>query len=149
MLHVPATEFVGFAIDTPAPAAAPKLPKLHPWQYLRLRREAAGLSVDDVATRLSPRLATRSDCAAFVRLLETRNYTARKMRPIKRLASVIPLDVNVYRQLASGDRDRDPPICRTCGASYWDPGRRGKLGILEWAADGKCTGCADEQAAAA
>jgi hypothetical protein len=125
----------------PAPATPPaEAPRLRPAAYLRLRREAAGLSVEDVATMLAPAFADRAAARAFVRLLEVDLVVARKARPIERLATCYPLDPAVYYQLAGPTPH--PRVCQNCGCSQWDACHHEQYGPCSWATPTRCSQCA-------
>lgn len=144
MFHPTAASFAGAITAEP-----PFGPPMQPWDYLRLRREAARLSIDDVARRLSPRIATRTEAAALVTFFETRGVRVRQNRTLALLSNIYPFDPGVYRQLAHEPADRHPPVCHGCGSSYWDRERGGERVRLDWAAPLTCSGCADDQAKAA
>lgn len=92
-----------------------------PANYLRLRRKAAGLTIEQVAERLMPRVGFRPMVVAFLRILETDGSTARHRDHIDRLTAVFPLDPDVYYQLVNEPADRLPHICSGCGCSAYDP----------------------------
>ncbi|MDF2495194.1 hypothetical protein [Sphingomonas sp.] len=105
-----------------------------PSLYLRLRREAAGLSRIQVAQRLydiqikrvfgdrRPRRLYDSvaQALATVRQLEAPGAYARYRPMIDFLGGVVPLDVDVYHQLRNEPADRHPLVCRGCGCSMHD-----------------------------
>ena len=124
---------------TPVPFA---MPPMSAAQYLRLRRTAAGLSIDDVAARLAPRIADRAEAAGLVRSLETPERYARARSTVDRFAAIIPLDPDVYFQLVEEPADRHPTICRGCGCSEGCP-CTGDRGICSLALSTLCTSCAD------
>ena len=136
MLHLPKSSF-----DQRAAFGATALPPLKPAQYLQLRREAAKLSIDDVATALAPRIFDRPAAASLVRLLETPGFTARYGRTLQRLAKIFPFDPGVYRQLADEPADRHPRVCRSCGCSHWDPYPGDAMGNCVWQTPTMCTRC--------
>lgn len=131
MMHSP-------ILPTTAPPAE-EAPRLRPAAYLRLRRQAAGLSVEDVATMLAPTFADRAAARAFVRLLEVDLVVARKARPIERLAACYPLDPAVYYQLAGPAPH--PGVCRGCGASAWHSWDDEQRGPRRWATPTLCSYC--------
>ncbi|MDT8758261.1 hypothetical protein MZO42_06085 [Sphingomonas psychrotolerans] len=94
---------------------------MSPARYLQLRRRAAGLTVDQAAERLVSAERDRREVRAMIRLLETPGTVARLRATIDTLAEAIPLDPDVYRQIATDPVDRHPPICRGCGCSHNDP----------------------------
>lgn len=113
------------------------LRSVSPSEYLRLRRKAAGLSIADAASLIAQgsRAIDAQEAAALIRLLETPGVRARRLDPIWVIAVAYPVDPDVYQQLARGDADRHPTLCRVCGCSKYDnPG--------DWYAPTLCTGCA-------
>lgn len=95
--------------------AAPLIPAA----YLRLRREAAGLTRRQVAMALASEAGERSTALDLVMALETPGNTARRPETLDRLSAVFAFDPDVYRQLAT-DPANHPWICRGCGCSRQD-----------------------------
>lgn len=133
---------------------------LKPADYVRLRRQAAGLSRRDVASRLAALAlqpmfqgATRmvrlpeDEALALIDQLETPGVRARHRATIAAIAAVIPVDVDVYRQLALDPPERHPTICRGCGCTPNDP-CTGEDGVCSIGLRGTCTRCADQAEAA-
>jgi len=118
------------------------LPPLTAAQYLRLRRTAAGLSIDDVATSLAPQIADRTEAADLVRSLETPGRFARARSTVERFAAIFSLDPDVYFQLIEEPAERHPTVCRGCGCSDGCP-CTGDRGICSLALSSLCTRCAD------
>jgi hypothetical protein len=102
------------------PRARLPLVVMKPWRYLKLRREAAGLSVDDVATQLAPKMRDRSAAADLVRQLEREGFVARHPETLERLRSAFAFDPDVYRQLATEPVSRHPRVCHRCACSESD-----------------------------
>lgn len=123
-------------------AVAAVLAPLTPAAYLTLRREAAGLTIAQVAERIAPRLQDRVDAALLIDMLETPGCKARDRDTINRLRAVFPFDPDVYFQLATEPADRHPRVCRGCGCSHWDP-CDGPDGTCAWSTDASCTRCAE------
>jgi hypothetical protein len=113
-------------------------------RYLRKRREAAGLTIADVAARLVPLELDR-------RLWRTEeaNCVGMSRRDISLLRGVFPFDPAILRRLIEGDESDQ--ICRRCGCSEQDacsdqhPG----AGIFfvepvgcHWVAHDLCSACA-------
>ncbi len=92
-----------------------------PANYLRLRRKASGLTLEQVAERLMSRAGFRLMVVAFLRVLETDGCTAKHRDHIERLTSIFPLDPDVYFQLVNDPADSLPRICSGCGCSAYDP----------------------------
>lgn len=111
-----------------------------PANYLRLRRKAAGLTLEQVAERLMPRAGFRRMVVAFLRVLETDGCTAKHCDHIERLTSVFSLDPDVYFQLATDPTDSLPRICSGCGCSAFDPCRHGDE-VCGFAASDACNRC--------
>jgi hypothetical protein len=143
MLHTP-----NFGRTVPRPVAPHSAPSsahapLTPAAYVALRRKAAGLSVEQVAERLSRRACDQAEIRALVRQLETPGITARHVSSLDILRDAFPLDPNVYFQLAFEPVDRHPRVCRGCGCSHWDLCDRGEAGSCTWASEEICTRCTD------
>lgn len=129
---------------------------MKPDGYLRLCREASGMTLEQVAHRLaanrdgaamrdtaerSANLATPvAPAIDLVRALETPGNVARLATTLDALSAVYPFDPGVYRQLATEPADRHPRICRGCGCSEWDARDTMSEG-LAWASDTACTRC--------
>jgi transcriptional regulator with XRE-family HTH domain len=103
------------------PAPAP----MDPGTYLRKRREAAGLSIDDVARMLG---ATPGEIAAAQNLLRIfeRDNLGDVNSIVDRLPAVFAMDADVYHALClhAFDPDTDAPlpqVCRVCACSWNDP----------------------------
>lgn len=115
---------------------------LSPAAYLKLRRLAAGLTVEGLAELIAPRHTDRSEARALVRCLETEGVRARNRETIDLLADHFRIDPDVYHQLATEPPSRHPLICRGCGCSEYDP-CSGPKGVCGWASLRACTRCAD------
>ncbi|KAA9020762.1 hypothetical protein [Sphingobium limneticum] len=121
---------------SPAPT-----PVIHPWDYVAMRRRAAGLSVGQVAQALGGRAYER-----HLRLLET---TGMRISIVADLNVAMPFSDDVYRQLADLPPHQHPRLCQRCG---WD--ERTEVpdcadGFTSWSRDDTtiCTRC-ERQAAA-
>ncbi len=119
-----------------------------PANYLRLRRKAAGLTLEQVAERLMSRAGFRPMVIAFLRILETDGCTAKHRDHIERLTSVFPLDPDVYFQLVNDSPDNLPRICSGCGCSAFDFCRHGDdvCGFVASDACNRCTSAARQAA---
>ena len=126
----------------PAPSV---LSPLSPAGYLRLRRKAAGLSVETVARRISAN--NQDEARALVCLLETEGTKARYRETVEGFADAFPIDVDVYMQLRDTPGDQHPRICRGCGCSEWDPCVAGDgTHTCAWHGLATCTRCVGEPA---
>lgn len=126
-----------FTLPAKAHEAPPPGP-LAPWWYIRLRREAAGLSHAQVAEKLIRHAGEFDMALRLLRELETPGITARLSRTISRLAACFPLDPSVYAQLASEPAERHPRVCHRCGASEWDADDFRGDGPLRWTGNSLC-----------
>jgi hypothetical protein len=113
---------------------------LTPAAYLRLRREAAGLSIRAVAGMLARKADDVAPAIDLVTVLEVPGNTARRAETLDSLRDVFPFDPDVYRQLGSEPPHLHPRICRGCGCSHWDPCGDGQ-DACGWATDTACTRC--------
>ncbi|WP_278984582.1 hypothetical protein [Sphingobium yanoikuyae] len=118
------------------------VPVMQPWDYVTMRRRAAGLSIEQVAQALGGRAYER-----HLRLLETPGM---RVRILADLNTVLPFSDDVYRQLADLPPHQHPRLCQRCG---WDehsdvPDRAD--GLTTWSrADATiCTRCEQRQEAA-
>ncbi len=118
-----------------------------PGDYLRLRREAAGLSIEDVAARIetAPHVPHR-DRAAWLKAIENgiaplSNGSAILLRFMFRFDPVV-LDTLAAR--VSGYEVEVPAICRLCGCSEFDACGTARAPCA-WADEAKsvCDGCAN------
>ncbi|USU08923.1 hypothetical protein NF700_00940 [Sphingomonadaceae bacterium OTU29MARTA1] len=121
-------------------AAAADSAPLTPAAYLRLRREAAGLTERRVAGMLARKAEDVTPAFYLVHVLETPGNVARKAETLESLRDVFPFDPDVYRQLATEPAHLHPRICRGCGCSHWDPCGDGQ-DACAWATDTACTRC--------
>lgn len=139
MFHSPITR----CQEAPAPVEQ-LLPPLTAADYLRLRREAAKLSIPAVAAALVSTTADRGQAAAFLRLIETPGARVSRHDTLLRLQAIFPFDPAVYGQLIDEPADRHPQICRGCGCSYWDPCDEDGRGPCAWSSATSCTRCVPE-----
>ncbi len=113
-----------------------------PGAYLRLRRDAAGLSVRDVATSL-PTDPSKSEHerADWIGLIE-RDETPATLHTIAALRRVFPFDLEILEALAVAHLDAIPvalAICLKCGCTEDDACPGG----CWWHAPGLCSACID------
>jgi hypothetical protein len=119
---------------------------LKPASYIRLRREAAGMSLRTVAGMLARNAGEVAMALDLVHALETPGNTARRPDTLDALRSIFPFDPDVYRQLATEPAENHPRICRGCGCSHWDPCVSDEHGACAWATDTACTTCLPDTA---
>lgn len=123
--------------------------------YMRLRRAASGMSRRDLAYRLSSavrphylvsaaaQIPALDEAMALIDMLETDGARARYRWTLEAIAWFIPLDVDVYQQLAAEPDDRHPQVCRGCGCTEGDIAGTG------WAVSNLCVPCLKRDAALA
>lgn len=116
-------------------------PVIYPWQYVGMRRRAAGLTIDQLAARLGGRVHVR-----HLRALERPGL---RFVDIADLGSVISFSAAVYRQLADLPAHQHPRLCSDCG---WDahtdqPDRHDGLTTWSEHAPDRCTRCEQTNAA--
>ena len=109
-----------------------------PGRYIRLRREAARLTVCEVETELHGDVAHLSACLAFLEADRVKATYA----DARLLGRVFPISAAIVSELACGG---NPPICQSCGCSEFDPCDEGGRGCA-WASHGRCTSCPAETA---
>lgn len=108
--------------------SAPAKPKgMTPGDYIRLRREAARLSIDDVAGMVSDRAAAAASVKVRLEALEANDpMSAAELTLVDDLIGAFPFEPAVYWMLvgrhAGGDADAPiPGVCRVCGCTWADP----------------------------
>lgn len=110
-------------------AHSPAVPTpMTPWDYLRLRRVAANLSrvrlVDMIMLagskpyrRHTRRLLTQAKVMAWLELIETPGTRILDRTHLDLLALVLPIDADVYHQLATEPAERHPTLCGSCAVA--------------------------------
>jgi hypothetical protein len=130
MLHFP-------LFGESAPEAA-----LAPAAYLRLRRQAAGLSIHDAAARIATGPEELRRMIGLLRRLETPGRTALFRGTIENLRAAFPLDAAVYWQLAEDPLDRHPRVCLGCGCTAHDACSADDGTSCTWSTPLRCSRCA-------
>lgn len=129
---------------------------LTPAAYLRLRRAAAGVSIPQLAEAMiayrrrrlgakvaaHPAYATARDAVDLIELLERDGTRAMQRRTIEAVAACVPLDIDVYFQLADEPAGRHPRVCRGCGCSSHDACHHDSYGSCAWTSPTQCSHCA-------
>lgn len=120
-------------------------PVMTPGTYLRKRREAARLSIADVAAKIStiPRMAEhiRMD---WLELIESDQMPA-TFYTIVALHQIVPFSIDALVALSVEGREA-PQLCRICGCSDLDPCQVGSAGFTcSWVPNDStlCTTCVD------
>lgn len=112
---------------------------LTPGQYLRTRREAAGLSIADVAERIAtvPRWAQHLR-RGWLAQIESDQMPA-SFNTIVVLHQVMQFDLGVLVAL-SAEGVEAPRLCVVCGCSEADP-CVGHAGPCSWISKDRCSAC--------
>lgn len=131
--------------QAPAPSpglfnAAP-LP-VQPWDYIRLRRQAAGLSIEQAARHFSQSDERLPACIANIRSFETAGVRVKNIEGMK-LDRAVPFDPSVYVQLRDDPPSTHPRLCSGCGCSSWTACHCSDGGECR-IEDGLCTRCREK-----
>ncbi|HEX7856011.1 MAG TPA: hypothetical protein VF503_20200 [Sphingobium sp.] len=92
---------------------------IHPWDYIRMRREAAGLTIDQIAPLFYANEDHRADVIRNIRAMEQPDF--KPPYPGYDAADMLrafPLSTEVYRQLHEDPRFH-PRLCLSCGWDEW------------------------------
>ena len=113
-----------------------------PGTYLRLRREAAGLTMDDVVMLITPDEA-RWPLALLLTFAIEIDEVLPSSSELQSLRFAYPFDRYVFRQLV-GRLDPKPEICGVCACTALDPCASETGDTCGWAtpAHDLCTACA-------
>ncbi|PZU67493.1 hypothetical protein [Sphingobium sp.] len=115
--------------------SATDTPVIQPWDYVAMRRNAAGLSIEQLAKALGGKIYER-----HLRAIETPGLRFREIAP---LARAMPFSATIYRQLADLPPHQHPRLCQRCGwDAYTDqPDSDGDLTAWSRQDDALCTRC--------
>ncbi|WP_103730670.1 hypothetical protein [Novosphingobium sp. HII-3] len=96
----------------PAPLPAPVMP----WDYVRMRREAAGLSIEEASKPFWHRPEHRADVERNMAQIEAVGFRVKRLWDMSR---AFRLNLTIYRQLCDTPPDQHPRLCRACGWDEW------------------------------
>jgi hypothetical protein len=88
-----------------------------PWEYVRLRRKAAGLTIEQAARPYWCHPEHRADAERNIRRLEEPDYRLSGHFRFADMSRSFPFSVDVYRQLCLLPPHQHPALCHKCG---WD-----------------------------
>lgn len=110
-------------------------PIIQPWDYVAMRRRAAGLSIEQVAAALGGKAYER-----HLRMLETPGI---RIKIVANLSSVLAFSEDVYRQLADLPPHQHPRLCANCGWDDHTDQPDGKDNLTTWSREDPaiCTRC--------
>lgn len=122
-----------------------------PGRYLRLRRQAAGLTIEQAAVRIAPRPSRWHDTAKAIEALEAGDPGLDGSPShilAHQLLTAFPFNLLVWEILEEHRLDPDselpvPRICTACGCTWTDPCRidRGLNCAWRSVAQDLCTAC--------
>lgn len=99
-------------IDEPKALA----PIVMPWDYIRMRRESAGLSIAQAARPFWHHAEHQADVERNMRRIETVGFRVQRLWDMSRS---FRLNLTVYRQLCDTPPDMHPRLCLACGWDEW------------------------------
>jgi hypothetical protein len=114
-----------------------------PWDYVSMRRQAAGLTIAQAARPYWHRAEHRADVERNLATLESVGFRLQRGFYVVDLSRSFPVSVDVYRHLCVTSPDRHPRLCLACGWDEWTPqfDRDGQDVTWSTADPQLCTGC--------
>lgn len=101
-------------LDDPAPV--PIAPVVMPWDYIQMRRLAAGLTIEQASKPFWHREEHQADVERNMRQIETVGFRVKRLWDMSRS---FRLNLTVYRQLCDTPPDMHPHLCLACGWDEW------------------------------
>jgi hypothetical protein len=123
--------------------AAPAPGPMKPGEYIRLRREAAGLTIPQAAKHFYKNPDHRADVEANLRTIELPHVKA-KPHVSETLSRAFPFDDGVYRQLCEDPPEFHPTLCRGCGCDAHNTCHNRDGSDCTITVDGVCTACIEK-----
>lgn len=117
-------------------------PPIRPWEYVRMRRRSAGLTIEQAARPFYKRDEHREDVETNLRMLERPGVRVKRIRDLD-LIRAFPFDPAIYNQLADDPANHHPRLCRRCGWDEWAGGTDREGSDLRWSEERPdfCTRC--------
>lgn len=104
-------------LDEPDTAPPPPLPApVMPWDYIQMRRKAAGLSIEQASKPFWHHKEHRADVESNMARIETVGFRVKRLWDMSRS---FRLNLTVYRQLCDTPPEQHPRLCRACGWDEW------------------------------
>lgn len=97
----------------------PARPVVMPWDYVRMRRKAAGLTIAQAAAHYWKRPEHQADVERNIAELETVGYRMQQHFFGADMSRAYSFSVDVYRQLCDTPPDQHPRLCLACGWDRW------------------------------
>jgi hypothetical protein len=128
-------------ITADAGADAAALEPIKPWDYLRLRREAARLTIAQAARPFWKNPAHQEDVERILEGFEQQGAIMDHW-VAETINRAFPFDPLIYRQLAEDPAHLHPSLCRTCGWDEWTETNDLEGASNSWAEEGeRCKRC--------
>lgn len=102
-------------LDDPAPPE-PMAPAVLPWDYIQMRRLAAGLTIEQASRPFWHHAEHRADVERNMSQIETVGFRVKRLWDMSR---AFRLNLTVYRQLCDSPADLHPRLCLACGWDEW------------------------------
>ncbi|SNS20942.1 hypothetical protein SAMN06295912_102276 [Sphingomonas laterariae] len=127
-------------IEQPAPR-----PVIHPWDYVRLRRKAAGLTIAQAARPYWHRPEHRDDVESNIARLEQTGFRMMPTLEAADMSRAFPFSLDVYHQLCTLPPHQHPRLCAGCGWDQWTDQIDRQGNDVTWSEDNAdlCTRCAE------
>lgn len=97
----------------------PARPVVMPWDYVRMRRKAAGLTIAQAAAHYWKRPEHQAAVERTIAELETVGYRMQQHFFAADMSRAYSFSVDVYRQLCDTPADQHPRLCLACGWDQW------------------------------
>lgn len=116
-------------------------PVVMPWEYVKMRRQAAGLTIAQVANDFWVRSEHRQTVESRFADLERENLRFKRLYITQGLRYVFSIDV--YHQLANLPPHQHPQLCLACGWDQWTTQYDIRGEEVRWSEDDPdlCTRC--------
>lgn len=94
-------------------------PVVMPWEYVAMRRTAAGMTIEQAARPYWHRPEHRADVERNIGALETVGFRMKRDFFVADMSRAYTFNLDVYRQLCDTPPDQHPRLCLACGWDQW------------------------------
>lgn len=94
-------------------------PVVMPWEYVAMRRTAAGMTIEQAARPYWHRAEHQADVERNIGALETVGFRMKRDFFVADMSRAYSFNVDVYRQLCDTPPDQHPRLCLACGWDQW------------------------------
>ena len=94
-------------------------PVIMPWDYVRMRRKAAGVTIAQAAAHYWKRPEHQADVERNIAEMEIVGYRMQQHFFAADMSRAFSFNVDVYRQLCDTPPDQHPRVCLACGWDRW------------------------------